>query len=331
MPTIDEALEIALQHHNAGALSEAEDIYRKILEVQPDHPVAKRRLDCVETQRPEQASIRLMTALHRAMVHQNTIQSHLLLETLRADPRYADPRRLERFGGRSYSQNDEDGILQEIFRRIGVADKTFLEFGVESGVENNSLLLLHQGWRGAWLEAGERHIESINKTFKHFIDAGQLTAVNTLVTRGNINRIITDLGLPKDLDLISIDIDSNDYYIFEDLSAVSPRVVCIEYNARFLPPTKAVIPYNEDFRWRGTDYFGASLQSLTDLADRKGYRLVACNLSGANAFFVRDDLVGDHFQPPFTAENFYQPARYFFGSYTYAGDHRMEIGVYERR
>src|SRR5262245_41373742 len=68
------------------------------------------------------------------------------------DGRYSDPLRLECFGFKSYSQYDEDGIIEEIFRRIGTTNKRFIEFGVEDGLENNTLKLLLEGWGGLWIE-----------------------------------------------------------------------------------------------------------------------------------------------------------------------------------
>lgn len=330
MPTIDEALSIALQYQNLGMLTEAEGIYQQVLKLQPDNVQARRRLDALEGQRPLQGISKLMGSMQHALRYQNFLQAQQLIASILANPRYADPRRLERFGAKYYSQNDEDGILQEIFRRIGTTNKTFVEFGVENGLENNTLLLLHQEWKGVWLEGSEAHVAAIQKKFASILETGQLRVFNRFIKRENVNDIFAELALPEDLDLLSIDIDGNDYYIFEALTVVRPRVVSIEYNSKFPPPTRAVIKYDENFRWPGTDYFGTSLQSLTDLADRKGYRLVGCSIAGTNAFYVRSDLVGDHFQAPYTAENFYQPPRYYLSFYGYIGDHRADFGPYER-
>lgn len=330
MPTIDEALALALQHHNAGRLGSAEYIYQQILGVQPDHPQAQKRLEALEGQRPVEGILQNLSLLYSALRAQNAFQGQQMIANILADERYADPRRLERFGAKFYSQNDEDGIIREIFRRIGTTNQQFLEFGVENGLENNSLLLLHAGWKGVWLEASTDHVKAIQDRFASVLETGDLRVRQTLVTRDNINGLITDLALPEELDFLSIDIDSNDYYVFEAINTIRPRVVAIEYNAHLPPPIRAVIKYDENFSWRRTDYFGASLESLTALADRKGYRLVGCSITGTNAFFVREDLVGDHFQAPYTAENFYHPPRYALTYFAFLGRHPADFGPYER-
>src|SRR4051812_30839967 len=94
-----------------------------------------------------------------------------------AKPRHADPRRLLRYGFKMYSQNDEDGIIQEIFRRIGTTNRTFVEFGVESGIECNSAKLLIEGWRGLWIEADGRYVRAIHHRFDPVLAAGQLRVI----------------------------------------------------------------------------------------------------------------------------------------------------------
>src|SRR3954451_12503174 len=91
-----------------------------------------------------------------------------------AKPRHADPRRLLRYGFKLYSQNDEDGIIQEIFRRIGTGNRTFVEFGVETGVECNSAKLLVEGGRGLWMEANTDHVASVRRRFASCIQDGRL-------------------------------------------------------------------------------------------------------------------------------------------------------------
>lgn len=331
MATLDEALAAARDFCGNGHFTAAEGIYRQILGVYPDHAEAQRRMDMLENNLPTRAVLEAIRVANRLITDQNLLSGQLLIERILSDPRHADPKRLERFGAKSYSQNGEDGMIAEIFRRIGTANRIFFEFGVEDGLQNNSLLLLYQGWQGVWLEGVEGHVASIRQRFASVLDNGRLRVRNCYVNRDNINPILEEMGVPDDLDLMSIDVDSIDYYIFEALRAARPRVIVIEYNSKLPPPTRAVIPYNDDFRWHGTDYFGASLQSLTDLADRKGYRLVGCDITGTNAFFVRADLAGEHFQSPPTADNFYHPPRYHLSVYAYTAGHAPDFGVYEPR
>ncbi len=241
------------------------------------------------------------------------LQCERALREILADERYADPRRLERHGRKVYSQNDEDGILEEIFRRIGTASRSFVEFGVTDGRENNTLKLLLEGWHGLWIEAGAAYCEKIRRSFGGQIDAGALELVQSMVTAENIDALIGGARVARaaELDLLSIDIDGNDYHVLAAIRAVRPRVVVIEYNAKFPPPMDMVIRYDPQHAWDGTDYMGASLQALAGLGARLGYRLVGTNVSGSNAFFVRSDLAGDRFFAPATAAALYNPPRYW--------------------
>ena len=238
------------------------------------------------------------------------------LREILASPEYADPRRLERFGRKVYSQNDEDGIIEEIFRRIGTGARTFVEFGVSDGRECNTLKCLLEGWRGLWIEAGGEFCAAIRRVFPEQLAAGALELEESMVTAENIDGLIAASRVARsgELDLLSIDIDGNDYYVLQAIRAVRARVVVIEYNAKFPPPMDLVIPYDPQHAWDGSDYMGASLQALANLAGRLGYQLVGTNITGANAFFVRSDLAGDRFFQPARAETLYNPPRYWITS-----------------
>ena len=251
---------------------------------------------------------------------QTWLQAQQFLQTVLADPRHADEKRLERFGWKAYSQNDEDGILAEIFRRIGVKHKTFVEFGCGDGLENNTAYLLAQGWRGLWIDGADEHARMVNYAFAPLIKHGLLQFRRDFITRDNIDGLIAAANLGAEIDLLSIDVDGNDLYLWEAINCVSPRVVAMEYNAKFRPPFAWTIAYNGEHNWQGDDYMGASLVALENLARAKGYRLVGCNVAGVNAFFVREDLTGDLFASPATAEHLYQPPRYDL-IYAYRGGH----------
>jgi len=247
-------------------------------------------------------------------------------ETL-AQPRYADPKRLLRHGFKVYSQHDEDGIIQEIFRRVGVSNRTFIEFGVETGIECNTVKLLIEGWRGLWIEANAQSGKAIGSTFAEFTKDRRLTLLQSFVTAENIDALIGNAGLQGEIDLLSIDIDFNDYWVWKAIATISPRVVVIEYNAGLRPPLSLTVPYQPNRAGDGTNYFGASLEALVRLGKTKAYRLVGCNISGSNAFFVREDLCADHFLEPATAEEHYEPPRHFF-SLLFAGPHAPKPGPY---
>jgi hypothetical protein len=223
-------------------------------------------------------------------------------------------------GRKTYSQNDEDGIVLEIFNRIGEGDRRFIEFGVQAGVECNTALLLMAGWSGLWLDGSDKYVEAAKGHHAVAVGQGRLTVQKAFVTAENIDALLGPWAggtadQPASVDLLSIDIDGNDYWIWQAITAVRPRVLVIEYNAAYPPPVAFVAEYKADRVWDGGNYHSASLSSLEALGRAKGYALVGCNLSGANAFFVREDeLAGPDGQPrfaaPFTAANHYEPPRY---------------------
>lgn len=230
---------------------------------------------------------------------------------LLASTRYHEHGRLPRHGYQVFSQDHEDGMIAEIFRRIGITTSTFLEIGVDGGLENNTRCLLSGNWRGMWLEGNPDNVKQVNNLLSTLIDAGKLTCLQERVTHDNINEICARSGLTGEIDFLSIDVDGQDYWLWNALEALNPRVVCIEYNGQIPPSNAWVEPPDSEARWDGTNMYGAGLYALELLAAKKGYCLVGCTLSGVNAFFVRSDLTGNEFCSPFTAENHYEPARYY--------------------
>jgi hypothetical protein len=237
-------------------------------------------------------------------------QTESFLESLKKTNRFQDPKRLLQFGFKCFSQNDEDGIIEEIFNRIGTFNKTFIEFGVEDGLESNSAYLLLKGWRGLWIEAHDGKFEKLSDTFKKELLSNQLTALKSFVTKENINDLFQQAKFTGEIDLLSIDIDGNDYHVLNNISVVNPRVLVLEYNANFPASVEWIMKYKADYNWVASSYYGASLKAFENLLNGK-YSLVGCNLTGNNAFFVRNDLVQDKFCAPHTSENHYEPLRYW--------------------
>jgi hypothetical protein len=219
------------------------------------------------------------------------------------------PDDLSAYGRKLFSQGDEDGVIAEIFGRIGTTTRTFIEFGAESGQENNTRWLLEQGWRGLWIEGNPRCANVIRGYFREHLHTGRLVFVEAMVTAENINQLISRFS-PAEVDFLSIDIDGNDYHVLEAITAVRPRVICMEYNVSRPPPMDWVMPYNPSHQWKGDDQYGASLIALERLAKSKGYELVGSSAHSANAFFVRADIVADRFHGPFTAERFFRSVSY---------------------
>jgi hypothetical protein len=229
----------------------------------------------------------------------------------KAEAAKKSPKSLIPFGQKIYSQHEEDGIILEIFNRINTTNKVFVEFGVENGLECNTRALLFCGWRGLWIEGNAQHVQSMNQQLRNTINSGHLAVLQAFITRENINELISSKIPVKEIDLLSIDIDGNDCHVLSAITCIKPRVIVIEYNAKFPPPIQYCQDYNEHHRWNGTDDFGASITFLEKTLNEMGYKLVVCNLTGSNAFFVRSELLEDKFHEPCTAEHHYRPAQYF--------------------
>jgi hypothetical protein len=221
--------------------------------------------------------------------------------------RRPQPGRLTGSGCKSYSQGDEDGLLAETFRRIGDGDRTFLELGAGDGRENNTRALAEAGWHGAWLEQDAGLVEKARERLARRGLAGRVRVRRHLATA--TKPVPDDLPFPANLDLLSVDIDGNDWHVLRALlRRTSPRVIILEYNARYLPGTSWVMPYDEQHSWDGSDWFGASLTSFALLlAD---HALVGCSLTGVNAIFVRKDQPLARFHAPGDVAEHWEPARY---------------------
>ena len=230
-------------------------------------------------------------------------------ETVEAS-RYASPLRLNHSEVKAYSQCGEDGVIAEIFRRIGTTNRFFVGFGSSDGSENNTVLLLRQGWSGQWVEGDHETAERARVSFAPEVAAGQLAVTEAFITAENTDALLKTGGAPEELDLFSLDIDRNDYYVWEAVRNHRPRVAIVEYNATFPPGVDWVVDYDPAKWWDRSSKYGASLSALERLGHGKGYSLVGCELCGINAFFVRSDLVADLFESPFTAERHYEPPRF---------------------
>jgi hypothetical protein len=242
---------------------------------------------------------------------QTLLAQHQFLRSLLAEPRYADPKRLNRFEQQIFSQNGEDGAVAEIFRRIGTTDRTFVEIGVSEGLENNTTFFLAQGWKGYWFDGDDSAIDKIKRAFWHPLAKGDLKLHRAFDNAENAESLLADAGVPIEFDLFSLDIDRNTYFVWQALNRIRPRVIVMEYNSVFPPDVDWKVEYHPELVFNCTTYMGASLKTYERLGEEKGYALVGCDLSGMNAYFVRKDLCGDKFAAPFTAENHYEPPRHF--------------------
>jgi hypothetical protein len=223
--------------------------------------------------------------------------------------KYNDEKNLINYGFKVYSQADEDGIINEILNRISVNSKTFIELGVQEGEECNTLFLLKSGWKGLWVDLST-NIDVLNKNFSKYLDKN-LRFEKKKITINNLNSILENNKnfLGKTIDLLSIDLSRNTYHILKSLDFYKPNIIVTEYNAKLRDKIEWVSEYDEDDVWHGTDDFGASLKSFQKMLGNKGYHLVGCNITGANAFFVKKELINEKFLNNFSSEFHYEPLR----------------------
>lgn len=239
------------------------------------------------------------------------IQKELLTTNLLMSPKYADPKKLNHYETQVASQNGEDGIIAEIFSRIGSTDRIFVEIGAGDGLVNNTAYLLFRGWRGFWFEADEDAIASIERKFHKRIIEGQLTVSKEFFTAETATDILLKHGVPQNFDLLSIDVDRNTPFVWRSLAGFRSRVAVIEYNAAIPPQDEWEVQYRPNATWNRSLCFGAGLRTLEHIATDLGYSLVGCDISGTNAFFVLQELVENKFSGPFTAKHHYEPIRSF--------------------
>jgi hypothetical protein len=204
---------------------------------------------------------------------------------------------------RLYSQNEEDGIILALFEHAGITDRRFVEIGSGMSGGNSALLAYECGWSGLMIEIEQRKIDSLLEIFRH--NPG-VVGVAAAVSPANINDILSEHGFTGEIDLLSLDIDSYDYWVLEALTVVSPRVLIVEYNARLGPDLALTIPKDCALDDIPKPLRGASLAAIEKLARRKGYRLVVCDPTGTNAFFLRDGVAPD--LAAVTVADAYRPA-----------------------
>jgi hypothetical protein len=207
---------------------------------------------------------------------------------------------LSEVGFKAFSQADEDGILLYIFSIIGTKNKKSVEICAGDGVEcNTANLVIHHGWSGLLVDGDEELV----KQGQTFYRNNRLTYVyppifvHSWITRDTVNEVIRENGFEGEIDLLSIDMDGVDYWIWESIEAIEPRVVVVEYQDIIGPEKSLTVPYKDDFNaydyptTRGMPNFcGASLLAFVKLARRRGYRLVGCNRYGYNAFFIKNPV-----------------------------------------
>lgn len=221
----------------------------------------------------------------------------------------ASGRSLPTFGEVEFStcsQNGEDGILLFIFSIIGTTNKRVVEAAAGDGIECNAAnLILNHGWEGLLLDGNAALIERGKAFYGQRNNAWRLrrlppALIHAWIDRDNIDELIGSHGMAGPIDLLSLDMDGIDFWIWKAIQSAQPRVVVVEYNNRWSSDQSLTVPYARDFVGKGASvdgegYFGASLKAFTCLAKEKGYRLIGANSPNTNAFFMKDDVGVDNF------------------------------------
>lgn len=227
-----------------------------------------------------------------------------------------------------YAQGAEEGMLERIFERIAPRSRACVEFGASDGLRNSNtaLLLRERGWRGVLIEGSDYRFGRLQANWGH---ADHVRLVHAVVQPDTIEAIFDAAGVPEDLDLLSLDIDGNDYWVWRALQRYRPQVVVIEYNPYYEPPQRWVMKFDPQHAWDGSTYYGASLESLYWLGKDKGYELLCCDRQGNNAFFVEASLFSRFGVTDNTPQVLYRPAMYkvrFIGHNTFVTGHPYRYG-----
>ncbi len=223
-------------------------------------------------------------------------------------------------GAKYYSQNDEDGVIEHIFDVVGVDRGTFVEIGCGHGIENMTAYLCLKGWSGVWVDANKEFVDFIRRQCADFADEaalydrpGHVAVIEKFVTPDSVAST-AKAGLAAlsstQFDFLSIDIDGNDLACGQAiLEHYQPSVICMEYNSILGARSDFVFRTDGGYRWQRDDYMGCSLRGLTNGLAPFGYHLVACNMTGTNAFFVAERY-RERFTP-YEIDELFVPARYY--------------------
>ncbi len=234
-----------------------------------------------------------------------------------------------------YAQGTEEAILANIFTRIEPRTRYCVEFGASDGLRNSNTAHLLRGegedprWRGAFIEGSDYRFGRLQENWGR---ASNVRLLQAVVQPHDVEAHFAELGVPEDLDLMSIDIDGNDYWVWRSIERFRPQVVVIEYNPYYEPPQRWVMKYDPTHEWDGSTHYGASLESLYWLGKDKGYELVGCDRNGNNAFFVERGLYDRFGLTDNSPQLLYRPAMYkirFIGHNTFVTGHPYRYGPSE--
>jgi hypothetical protein len=197
---------------------------------------------------------------------------------------------------RVFSEWGDDGIIQWLTHHLSIPNKTFIEFGVKDYREANTrFLMMNDNWSGFVMDGSEKNVSKIRNS--EYYCRYELNATSVFIDCDNINGLIASQSFDPGVGLLHIDLDGNDYWIWEKIDVVAPVIVIVEYNSIFGMDRAITIPYDKGFQrtqaHHSNLYFGASLKALHHLAGQKGYAFIGCNSAGNNAYFVQNEALND--------------------------------------
>jgi hypothetical protein len=197
---------------------------------------------------------------------------------------------------RYFSQNGEDGIIWYLLSLVGDGSKRVVEICAGDGIECCSAnLVVNHGWQALLFEGSSELVTRGQNFYEHCGDAWYFPPrfVNAWVTPDNINAHLAEYDFDHDVDVVIIDMDGNDYWMWNALE-LEPKLLVVEINETLGSEMSVVIPYDPDFRLpQSSNHRSASLRAFANLASRRGYRLVGTERYNFNAFFLRNDCVPD--------------------------------------
>jgi hypothetical protein len=206
---------------------------------------------------------------------------------------------LDDYGFGIFSQFNEDSIIQFLISKINF-NKTFIEIGTENYEEANTRFLLEKdNWSGLIIDSSQKNMDFVKK--QNYFWRHNLLTHHAIIGKENINNILKNIKFAKNLGILSIDIDGNDYWVWDAIDEISPQLVIIEYNAKFGDEKSVTIKYDKNFKRSKVGLekliYGASLSALDKLGNKKGYSLICTNKNGNNAFFLNQKYLNNLIKP----------------------------------
>jgi len=189
-----------------------------------------------------------------------------------------------------FTDQGEDGIISYLIQHLREVPRYFVDIGAGDCIRSNcATLAVHFGWRGVFIDRDKEQLSIGKHFYREQVEPGKISFVNDSVNPGNVNSLLLAAGVPPDLGLLSIDIDGNDFWVWNAISCINPHIVVIEAKVEF-GERNIVVPYSQDNHSASNKmYNGASVQALRKLGKEKGYTLAGANKFGYNLFFVQED------------------------------------------